>query len=364
MSKKTAEKPAEKAPEVKPEAVKPDTRPDFAIRHLTPEETKTLMEDDSLPEGLATTAVATEEPPEKEEVKEEKAEEKKEEEPLKTEIKPEEDTFVKIERELAKDEGRENLKDFSPREKAYFYQMRRDRKLRQKAEEERDQALFRERKSKEKPPEDPLKVLEGREDEDFLTVKDVKAMLKKEAKENKETPREDAGLQNMQMNYLKMCEREALQKHEDFEAVIDLADELIANDTKALTEVAERTKKGENPAIVMYEMIRSHKEFETLYPAAEIRVKARKQAAEKTPGASSSAPVSTPEDKAKEEKAKQAEKALEDNANKSKTTAHVSSREGKPAEELSLEEINKMSDLEFAKLPRQVRNKYLKAYGA
>ena len=148
MTTALKEKP-KKEPEPKtkePETAGKPKAGDFKIRHLTEEETKMLMDDDSLPEGYANVVpeAALEEPPEKK--PEEKETVKKEPEPVKEEPKgaPEpEDHFVKIERELQKPEGKENLTNFTPREKAYFSQMRRDRKTRQIAEEDRDKAPLR-----------------------------------------------------------------------------------------------------------------------------------------------------------------------------------------------------------------------------
>lgn len=268
------------------------------------------------------------------------------------------DTFSKLERELVKPEGKENLEDFSPREKAYFHQMRRDRKARQRAEEERDAALFRETKAKEPPPVDPL---EGKDDDDILSVKEARALL---ANNKKDAP--PPAQPNLQaLRYLQMCEKESRSAHDDFDAVMELSDELVAGDAQALKEISEATQRGENPAEAMYAAVKRHKEFETLLPAAELRAKAKKTSAAPPSASTPSAPAATPtpEEQAKVTQAKQAEAALEKNANQTRTTAHVSAREGKPAEELTLEEISSMRDSEFSKLPKHVRQRYLKQYG-
>lgn len=80
---------------------------------------------------------------------------------------------------MAKPEGNEDLSAFSQREKAYFFQMRRDRKNRQKAQEERDEALFREMKLKaeiesRKAETKEVDPLEGRDDDDLITVKELR----------------------------------------------------------------------------------------------------------------------------------------------------------------------------------------------
>ena len=345
---------------------------DFAIRHLTEEENKALVEDKEPVEGYLNRAPEAEK---EEEEEEKKPVEKKAEKPAEKTAEEKKDFFERVEAELVKPEGKEELNEFTPREKAYFYQMRRDRKLRQQAEEDRDKALFREAKSKqetkkeEKPEEDDLeKFFKDMDPEDYLTVKEVKEVLSKaKAKpEPKRNAEEDEALRIMQTNYLKLSEEKAKVGRDDFDAVMELAEDLIGKNQEAINEVSARTIKGENPAVAMYEVIKKHKDFDTLYPAAEVKAAARKKATEKkdTSVNTSSVTAPTPEDKAKEEKAKQVEKTLEENTNRTKTTAHVSSLEGKPTEELTMDEIAKMSDLTFAKLPKAVRERYLKKYGA
>jgi hypothetical protein len=99
----------------------------------------------------------------------------------------EKDPLVRIEREMQKPEGQEDLSGFTSREKAYFWRMRKDRKDRQKAEEERDAALFREVKRKKEdggedrePKEvDPLEELKSKKADDFMTVADVLKIFEK-----------------------------------------------------------------------------------------------------------------------------------------------------------------------------------------
>lgn len=361
----------------------------ISVRPLTDEEIAVLEKDDEPPAGYSNTtlnnATAEGEPPaeppkEGEEPPAEQppappAGEKTPEPPAAPAAPgqpPAEDSFAKLERELAKPEGKEDLSQFSPREKAYFHQMRRDRRARQKAEEERDQALFREGKLKKdletRPPAPEADPFEGMADDEVISAKDARERLKKMPKPTAaEPPAAAPAAQNARaIRYLQLCEKEARDKNTDFDVVMELSDDLISNNPEALREISEATANGENPAQVMYDVIKRQKDFATLLPVAETRHAAKKAPEKKdspaSPPSATAAPP-TPADKAKEDKAKQTEKALEDNANRTKTTAHVSAREGKPAEELTMEEIASMSDLEFAKLPRNVRNRYLKQYG-
>lgn len=344
-------------------------------RNLTEAEISEMHGDTTPPEGYANDTLVA---PEELAVGEEAAPEAGEQKPAAKEAaKPageqpptSGDVFEKLEAQLQQPEGKEDLTAFSAREKAYFHQMRRDRKARQKAEEERDIAARRALKAEndlKNPPPPPPDPLEGLADDDVISVKEARerlAKLPKPAEKQPEAPAAPA-VSPQQARYLALCEKEARAAHADFDAVMELAEELVAGDQTALREIGEQVAKGENPAIVMYQTIRKHKDFEALLPAAEVRAKARAKAsaAPATPASPSAPAPATPEDKAKEDKAKQAEKALEENNNRTRTTAHVSAREGKPADELTEQEISAMPDLEFAKLPRHVRQRYLKKYG-
>lgn len=330
---------------------------------LTPEEEKWFLTDEPAAEGYkppleGTKAVTVE--PAKEEVKD--AEEKAKEEPAveKKEEPAKEDVFTRLERELQKPEGQEAIGDWSAAEKAYFHQMKRDRKARQKAEAERDALLFEKTKKKEEPKEevDPLKDLNGRADDDFVSVADVKKILSK-----KETPKEQPREEHQQVDprmvkYLQMCDKEARDAHpDDYEAVMELTNEILNTNKNHLVEVAEAMKRGENPAEVSYRLIKNDPEFQKLYPVAETKVKARKPIEKQEP------PPKTPEAVKKETEAKKAEEAIERNKSKTKTTAHVASLDDKPSDELSMEDITKMTDSQFAKLPKKTREKYLRLYG-
>jgi len=265
------------------EVKEPETKPE--AKDMSAEETQKMMEEMPAPEGYAKTA---EEPP----VEEEKpAEEKKPEEverPAAEEKQPETvDTFEKLEGWAieANEQGIEKEgqlkrflknkeKDSTPRERAYFAKMFNERKKRQRAEEERDQALFRETKAKETKPEEVNDPLKDRDDEDYMTVKDVRELLKKPVEtKTEEKHNEKPAVAPQNLKYLQMCEKECRAAHpEDFDAVMELSDELITDSKEHLAEISERTAAGENPAEVMYELIKNDDNFETLYPAAEATI--------------------------------------------------------------------------------------------
>lgn len=299
-----------------------------------------------------------------------KAEEKKREESDDPQL-----DIERVERELSKPEGQESLEGFTKREKAYFHQMRRDRRARQKAEEERDQALFNLAKAKREEPEktkegeaaeDPLAELAKKDPTDYLTVSEVSALLKKvlaaKTSAKKEEKKEMAGPDPARIKYLSMCDNEARSAHpEDYDAVIELSPEIISSNEKYLKEIAQAILDGENPAEKSYQLIKADPEFSKLFPAAEVKVKARKAAKEKKP-------EKTKEELEKERRVKEAQDALKKNQQKTKTTGNVSG-EGGAAEDsdkiegISIEEIFRMSNLEFARLPKKTRQAFLEKYG-
>ena len=300
----------------------------------------------------------------------------------KPELKPEEkkpvveDTKLDIERlevELAKPEGKESLDGLTKREVAYFWSMRRDRRARQRAEEERDAARFsvaklkkekEEPEVKKEPEEDPLKDLKAKDPEDFMTVAEAVKVLEKALKKPP-APKEEAPKQRVldpvHQKYLQFCENECKANHsDDYDAVMELAPEIINSNEKYVLEVGQAIQSGENPAEKVYQLIKQDAEFDKLFPAAEIKVKARKTVEKK--------PDKTPEELEKEKKAQAAEAALEKNKDKTKTTGHAGG-EGGAAEDsdkvdgYSINDITNMSDLQFAKLPKKTREKFLQLYG-
>ena len=345
----------------------------FDVRHLTPEEETQMMEEVPPPEGYAKGPVLVPEEKKEEEKSGVQDTEKKEE--ITKEVKADEKAEPvldqdKVDKELAKPEGKADLTGLNYREKLYFSEMYRERKKRQAAEAERDKALFRESKLKQeiqaKPKEetpDPLDILKDRDGADFLTVDEVrkilttqKAVVQKEPEAKEEKGAE--GPSPLGVRYLKMCEKESQTLHSDFDAVMELTPECLENNSEALRELSVRVQdNGESPSEVMYDLIKNHADFDKLYPAADAKWKEKSMLGVEKPAEKPDHEVK------KEEEAKAVEAKLQENQERSKTTAHVASREAKPAGELTMEEISQMKDSDFARLPRQVRQRYLKTYG-
>lgn len=322
----------------------------------------------------------------KTETKKEDTEGEKKKDETKTEEKKEDDTtdpFVKIERELAKPEGQEDLKSFSDREKAYFHQMKRDRKARQRAESELDISKRNEAKlkkdletSNKKSKEtvnDKLTELKKKDPTEYISVAEALKIAESitpeaDEAEGEEKREERPPVNSQQMKYLKMCEKEAREAHpEDFDAVMELTEDIVNNNPQHLMEVAKAMAAGENPAVKAYELIKKDPEFATLFTVAKTKIEARNPAkkTEEKKEEKKEEPKKSQADLDKEKRAKEAEAALEANAKKPKTTGNVESdsteEHGDTFGGYTLQELSDMPNKQFGKLPKKVRQAALKA---
>lgn len=256
-----------------------------------------------------------------------------------------------LETELAKPLGTEDLKGFNKKEQAYFWQMRRDRQARQKAEMERDELRFAEakRKAVEDAKEKTVETDTTHDPDDFVTFAD----LQKNKEPRKDAQTEPSAEVAWRDQYINMCEGVAKDKFEDYGEVIECADTIVATSPVYQKQVVESMSRGENPAIFMYHLIKSDPEFTKALPIAKARLEAKgikTQKVEKT-------------DAAKEEKAKEVEAKIEKNVNKPKTSGHHSGSEAETEKFPTLESISDMSDEEFAAMPKNKRDAILKKYG-
>jgi len=292
-------------------------------------------------------------------------------EKVKQETDDEKDPLVRLERELQKPDGKEDLSKFTAREKAYFFTMKRERKARQEAEAKADALAFENLKSKKgegkkEEVDDPLSELKKKDPTDFMTVSDV---LKVVESISTGKPKEEAsgpGVNQANIRYLKMCDKEAAAAHpEDYESVMELTDTLLNSNPAYLKQVAEDLMRGENPAETSYRLIKSDPEFAKLFPAAQTRVLARKAKPEAVPV------PKTQDELEKERKAKVAQDAFKNNQSQNKTTAHAAGSEDVDhAKEYSDGKISytndqliNMSAFQFSRVPKKIRNEFLKDNG-
>jgi hypothetical protein len=283
--------------------------------------------------------------------KEDKPAETAEGAPAKPAEKPA-DLSTKIEEELAKPEGAEDLKGFSERERGIFWELRKERLKRQILEKDNDELRF-ERMKREKaaeppapPAHEPVKVtdpLADREDDDLLTVADAKKLLTSIPKEP--APAYKPLMTPEEVRTQKVEAELILTKQgvSDFLEVLDYADIAIGTDPGAAAYLRKVKENGRNVALAAYNLIKSSPRWSVI--EKDIAERKGKQAPQK------------PSD----ENRKRAEK-IEENEGKVRTTGGG----GNPpvSDEFTLEEIRSMSPKEFGQLPAKTRKAILERFGS
>lgn len=263
----------------------------------------------------------------------------------------EKQSLVKVQVQLDKPEGQEDLTSLSKHEKALYWELKRERRLRQEAESERDTLKFKKIKEESKEGEEDK---DGDMDpDDFVSVKDIDKIIEKKLGKIQSSSESSKGMTPQLESYLKMCDEKASDIYDDYEEVIELSSELIESSPAAQRLVAQALAKGENPAIKMYHLIKSDPQFGKLLPLAQGRIKDRGGPRKKKSSEST-------EDKVK--KATEAEEKLEKNKKKPKTSAHHSGND-ETGKDISMSKIMNMSDHEFALLPKNTREKFLQRFG-
>jgi len=274
------------------------------------------------------------------------------EEPAPDKKKTDDGTFHgKIERELDKPDGQEDLSGYNEREKGLFYEMKKSRKRAQKAEEDRDALMFeriKEAKLKQddkpdKPAEEEDEDLFGKEadPEDFPTVGKLREITKKmNEREDQARRARDRQLtvRVSEMNARQLVElrRENGKDAPDYDEVMELANIIVQGNAEYEKKIYDAYVRGKNAAILTYDIIRSDPRFTSLFkPSAE-------------------AP--------KTDKAEEGKKTLDKinaNANKPKTSGSGGTGGGEGGEEYTVDQLLRMTTAQFRKVPKSVRDKLL-----
>ncbi len=259
-----------------------------------------------------------------------------------------EKSHKKIMDEVGKDEGQENLADFSKVEKGLFYELRASRKRAQNAEArlssyERDKVkkgLEDKGKDKADIEEDLFADLD---EDDFLTKAQVKKALKKAIK-----PATTISDTYSQTAWVKFWQREAKMGKENYDNVINLYDTIIKGNEKYSKELADAINNGDNPYIIAYDLIKKDSRFESLYIAPEGEKKETKKGEE------------TKEDKESLEKLNR----INENSKKKKTSGNAGGGDD-PADQYSPAEIQELlnNPEKWAKVSRAKRDEILELYG-
>lgn len=250
------------------------------------------------------------------------------------------DLEKRLEKELEKPYGEEDLSDYTPRERAFFYEMRRERRKRQEKQEEFDLFRFKhlqerakepapekEPEAKKEPKKDPF---EGKDEDEFLTVGDVKKILN-ENQPKPGTKNEEKLVQVNQNLMMRNWFLEGQMRHDDFLDVVNSAPEVLEGDKDAAQEIMETARRGGNPALTTYNLVKASSKYKGEKPEAERDVH---------------------QDRAKR---------IETNAKKPRTTGGSGSG-SVPAGEYTYEELVSMSDDDFTRISPDKREKLLKKF--
>lgn len=265
---------------------------------------------------------------------------------------PTEERKEEIKKESEKSLVEANLEKYTSRERALFFDLRKERRKRQDTQAQLDTLKFQNLKKQIK---DELgenisnkkleELLKDKEDDDVVTIQEIREVLEKEKKskpEEKVEEKQTSSDSKIQAQ-LWIMQGEKKTNDDDFEKVVDLAGELLSDDKDSIAEINEAIVKGDNPAIVTYKLVKNHPKFQEVSKRLGIGKK--------------------PEDEKKEDKKTNEERKTRIETNNKKTVTTGSPGGSAPAGEYSMQELVDMPDEDYAKLSPEKREQILKMVG-
>ena len=307
--------------------------------------------------------------------KEEKKTETKKESESKVEPEKKDEIKKEANKELSDEEEHELLNQYSKNEKGLYWQAKNERKKRQNAELERDflktkVKAFESQQSnnvsretiddKEPEIEDPLANLK---DDDVITVSDIKKYEAKKAeleakrleKDNAKKAEERKKLVDIDNKFVEL-ESGARERYDDFDDVMKLSTEILADPRKVFGD----NKRMINKAIALGKAIYAefgdinnvNPEFNATdlsYELGQLHPKYKSKSEQSNDGESMS-----------ESKMNK----IVENSNKRISSASLAGgKRMKGADEISLDDVSRMSQADYNKLPANVRERLLKQAG-
>lgn len=249
------------------------------------------------------------------------------------------DEMKRIEQELEKPAGSENLDGFTSSMKGLFYDLKSTRKRAQEAEQKARSLEFELKKKELAEKEAKEKGEEG--DQDLF-------VSKKELREELAKAREEGVRYRIQTDLQLDFERTKARNLEDFDLAMTAADELFKDDKAFGSQMQEAIlsmPRGGSPAKLAYELVVKDARF-AAYKAKHQKAPEKKE---------------TEDERIKREEAEQARKNAETNKNKAVTTSHAGGEGGgADASDWTLEQIGKLTDEQFKKLKPNVQDAILK----
>lgn len=274
-----------------------------------------------------------------------------------------------VELELAKPEGEQNLEGFNNSDKALFWEGKRKARSQQLLEEENallkatppDPKVLEPKKPVEGQEEQPAAdvvmtdFLKGKDAEDFVSVGELVELIPKLANQKKVEALPPVTTDIYLNRYIAMCDKEASQMSgikDDYVEVMACSEDVINNGRFSglyQRKIATALNSGQNPALLMYSLIKGDPDF----PNAVVRARVV---------LGSKGKVKVP-DVVGDKKTKEKEALIAKNKKKIKTTAHQKGTgESGDDQDLTAQQLARMSDEDYQALPKKDREYYHKKY--
>jgi hypothetical protein len=254
-----------------------------------------------------------------------------------------------IEAELNKPDNLVDLSKFnSPIELGLYWDLRKARSKNNRLQEENEtlriEKIVKEIQSKPKEETKKVDPFEGRDDEDILTVADVKKILAGR-EETKQAPPPLRTIDQLRVEKVEAESRLRSKGITDFYDVVDFAEQVLGKDQEAITILQDTAKSGGNVAEKTYWLIKGHPAW------SEVEKVITDENRRKI--------TSKPIPKENTERAERIEK----NEAKVKTTG-AGSGSSAVAKEFTVAEIANMTAADIRKMPKETRQAILKKFGS
>ncbi len=269
--------------------------------------------------------------------------------------KPEERRTL-INSELEKPDHLVDLSQFTPVEIGLYWDLKKQRRKNQKLTEENNVLKFKEIKTKIEKEEAEVKddeadPLEGKEDDDLLTVGEIKKLLQpKKAKKEETKSAPIITTDAVRVQKIEAHERLKNKGITDLMEVVDFAESVLGDDPETKEILRETALAGGNVVEKTYWLIKGS----TKWPDIEKVLKTEADKRNKKDATKKSTPSPENIDRAKR---------IEKNSQKVKTTGGTGGGTA-PAGEYSVDEIRNMTVEDFKKLPKKVVDSILHKYGS
>ena len=255
-----------------------------------------------------------------------------------------------IEAELNKPDNLVDLSKFnSPIELGLYWDLRKARTKNNRLQEENEtlriEKIVKEIQSKPKEEVKKVDPFEGREDEDILTVADVKKILAGR-EETKQAPPPLRTIDQLRVEKVEAESRLRSKGINDFYDVVDFAEQVLGKDQEAIAILQDTAKSGGNVAEKTYWLIKGHPAW------SEVEKVITEENRRKI---TSSKPIP-------KENTERAER-IEKNESKVKTTG-AGSGSSAVAKEFTVAEIANLTADEVRRMPKETRQAILKKFGS